>query len=123
MEAIAGSRLLRSPNARLRQHERPTAAGSLSSSSHPASCDRVGGRLSANPEVVGGEQLRPGVRRVGELVAAFADLAVRGEQPVHRALRREAGALVQQRRVHVRGRAVDEPLVVQLLEHRAALGL
>ena len=45
------------------------------------------------------------------------------EQPVHRPLRREVDALVQQRRVHVRGGAVTEPLLVQSLQHRVALWL
>src|ERR1019366_8298913 len=66
-----------------------------------------------------GEQLRPAVGGVGELVATLADLALRGEQPVHRALRGEIGPLVEQRGVHVRGRAVNEPLLVQPRQHRA----
>ena len=48
---------------------------------------------------------------MGELVATVAHRAVPGrEQPVHRPLRRQIPALVEQRRPHLRGRAVDEPL-------------
>jgi hypothetical protein len=61
---------------------------------------------------------------VGELVAALSDRAVpSGQQPVHRALRGQVAALVEQRRPHRRGRAVHEPLGVQFGEHGLALGL
>ena len=64
------------------------------------------------------------VGRVGELVAPLPHPAVLGgEQPVHRALRAQVAALVEQRRPDLRRRAVDEPLRVQQLEHRLAFGL
>ncbi len=71
-----------------------------------------------------GEQLGRRVGRMGELRAALAHLAVlAGEQPVHRAFRGQVAALVKQRRPHLRGRAVDEALGVQLGEDGLALGL
>ena len=70
------------------------------------------------------EQLRLRVAGMRELVAPLTHLAVPGrEQPVHRALRRQVPALVEQRRPDLRGRAVDEPLRVQLGQHGLALGL
>jgi hypothetical protein len=56
------------------------------------------------------EQLRLGVARVDELVAPLPHAAVPGgQQPVHRPLRGEVLALIEQRGIHLRGRAVDEP--------------
>ena len=46
-----------------------------------------------------------------------------GEDPVHRPGRAQVGALVQQRRVGLLRRDVDEPLGVQHLEHSLTLGL
>ena len=70
-----------------------------------------------------GEQLRALVGRVGQLVAALAHPAVAGgQQPVRRALRRQVAALVEQRRPDLRGRAVNEPLRMQLGQDGLALG-
>jgi hypothetical protein len=46
-----------------------------------------------------------------------------GQQPVHRARRRQVAALVQQRRPDLRGRAVNDPLGMQLGQDGRALGL
>ena len=51
-----------------------------------------------------------------ELIASLAHLAVRGEHAVHRALRAEVAAFVEQRRVDLRGRKVDEAGFVQDVE-------
>jgi hypothetical protein len=55
------------------------------------------------------------------LVAPLADLACPCEQPVHRPLRREVRALVEEGRVHRRGRSIDEALRVEDLEDPEAL--
>ena len=69
-----------------------------------------------------GEQLGLGIGGVGELVASLTNLAVGVQQPVHRALRAQIAPFVEQRGIHLRRRAVCEPLSVQHREHRHALG-
>jgi hypothetical protein len=58
---------------------------------------------------------------MADLGPALTDLGVRGEDPVHRPLRGEVGALVEERRVHRRWAGVDEPLGVELSEDRLVL--
>ncbi len=60
---------------------------------------------------------------IGELITALTDLAAVVKQPVRRALRAQVAILVQQRGVHLRRRAVHEPLGAQLFQHSLALGL
>ena len=71
-----------------------------------------------------GEQLGHRVGRMRKLGAPLTHATVlAGQQPVHRALRRQVAAFIQQRRPHLGGRAVDEPLAVQLDQNGLALGL
>ena len=58
-------------------------------------------------------QLGYGPRWVGRLSPALADLAVRPEQPVHRRLRGEVGALIEQGRPRLGGSPVHEALGVE----------
>lgn len=58
---------------------------------------------------------------VTELVAPLADLLIRRENAVHRAFGAEVAALVEQRRVDLGGREVDEAWLVQRGEHLHAL--
>jgi hypothetical protein len=64
-----------------------------------------------------GEQLGAGMVLVPELVAPLADLLIRRENPVHRALRAEVATLVEQRRVDLDRRQVHEAWLVQHVEH------
>ena len=54
---------------------------------------------------------------VSELVTPLAHFLIRREDPVHRALRAEVTALVEQRRVDLGGRQVHEARLVQDVEH------
>jgi hypothetical protein len=54
-----------------------------------------------------------------ELIAPLAHLRVLGQEPVHRALRAEIRALVEQGGVDLGGRQVHEARLVQLGEHGA----
>src|SRR5271170_7326917 len=59
-----------------------------------------------------------GTRMVGvaELIASLADLLIRRENAVHRALRAEVAALVEHRRVDLRRREVHEARLVKRIE-------
>lgn len=56
------------------------------------------------------------------LCASLPDFVMRREQPVHRALRAEVGALVEQRRVDLGRRQIDEARRVERVEHVLLLG-
>lgn len=75
------------------------------------------------PHLVGGfsDQLRFHAGRMRRLGAAFADLATGAQQPVHRRDRAQVHALIQQDRVDLRGRQVDEALLVEHTEHLGLL--
>lgn len=62
-------------------------------------------------------------RRVGGLAAPLTDLAVVvAQQPIHRGLRAQVGAFVEQDRVHLTGREVDEPVLMEHGQDLLALG-
>ena len=54
-----------------------------------------------------------------ELVPPLPDLAVRGEDAIHRALGAEILAGVEERRVDLRRREIDEPRVVLATLYRS----
>jgi hypothetical protein len=54
---------------------------------------------------------------VAELVAALAHLSIRGKNAVHRAFGAEVMPLVEERRVHLGGRKVDEASLMENLEY------
>ena len=64
-----------------------------------------------------------GMTRVGALVAALAGLPGLGQDAVHRALRGEVDALVQQGGDHLGWGGVAEPLRVKHRPHRLAFGV
>jgi hypothetical protein len=57
---------------------------------------------------------------MAELVAAFADLAVSGQDAIRGADRAKIDALVQQAGIDLRGGQIDEPGGSQKIEHTAA---
>ena len=57
---------------------------------------------------------------MGGLAAAFADFVVFGEDPIHRAFRRQIGAFVEQLRVHRRWCFIDMLSLVEDLTHPGA---
>src|SRR5665213_4522463 len=69
-----------------------------------------------------GDELGNGAGRMGCLAASFSTLAVCSKQSVHRRLRGEIGALVEQDCPGLSGSGVNEA-AVQGLEHRLALFL
>src|ERR1700677_1590128 len=74
------------------------------------------------PKLVGpsGEQLGCNVTRVAQLGAAFADLVILGEDAVHRALRAEVSAFIEERGVDLGGGEVSEAGLVQDVEDGTA---
>src|SRR5680860_1160967 len=69
------------------------------------------------------DQLRLDPRRMGGLPAPFTDLTVLGaQQPVHRGLRAQIAALIEQDRVHLTRCQVDEPFLMQHVENLCPLG-
>ena len=79
--------------------------------------------MSPGPHLVGcpGHHLGLRMVRVAALGPALPDRLVPGQDPVHRPLRAQVDALVQQRRVHFRGSAVREARRTQHLEDLAVL--
>src|ERR1019366_804837 len=69
------------------------------------------------------QQLRLMVSRMDELIAALARLPLLFEDAVHGARRAEVLAFVQQSSLHGCRRAVLEPLFMEDLQYRLALGL
>ncbi len=66
-------------------------------------------------------EARHRVRRMRALCAALAHLVICGENPIHRARTAEIRVLFEQRRIHLRRRAVDKPCTLQLRQHRRLL--
>ena len=77
------------------------------------------------PQLVGsgGQQLRLLIRRVSELIAAFAAFAMRFQQPIHGANRAMKPAFIEQRRVDLRGRAVLKTLLMKACQHGGLFAL
>src|ERR1700689_3647388 len=73
------------------------------------------------PDLVGGfgQQLGLVVDRMTELVAAFADLAVCGQDAIQGSDRAKIDALVEQGGVDLGGGQIDEPGCSQKIEHTA----
>src|SRR3954453_23147979 len=74
------------------------------------------------PDLVGGfgQQLRLLVDGMAELVAAFADLALFGQDAIQGADRAKIDAFVQQGGIDLRGGQIDEPGGSQKIEHPSA---
>src|SRR5664280_1215998 len=81
-------------------------------------------RYIPRPQLVrpGGEELGPGIGGMAELVAPLADLGRRGEDAVHRPLRREVRALIEQGGVHRSRRRIEKAWGMELAEHHGSLG-
>ena len=71
------------------------------------------------PQLVGlgGQQFRLLIRRMGELITAFAAFAMRFQQAVHGANRAMKLAFIEQSRVDLRGGAVLKTLLMKTRQH------
>ena len=71
------------------------------------------------PQLVGlgGQQFRLLIRRMSELIAAFAAFATRFQQAIHGADRAMKPAFIEQCRVDLRGRAILKTLLMKTRQH------
>ena len=71
----------------------------------------------------GGHQLGLGVGRMFELIAPLSHRLICGQDPIHRALRAQVSAFIEQRGDDLGGRAVDEARGGEHVEHLLAFGV
>lgn len=68
------------------------------------------------------EQFRLDIGRMHALATTFADLMMRGQQPIHGANRAVVAAFIQQRGEHRRRRHLGEALAVQKIQQHPLFG-
>lgn len=83
---------------------------------------KLGGCPTNTPAAVwcGGDQLRAGLLQVLGKPAAFADLRVVTQYPVHRGHRTQIDALVEQLHIHLERSLIDETVAVEDVEDAVA---